>query len=374
MDEYPPPRFSDWGPSTPWALQEGLSLSVPWPPTSDTWLIAPRTSPNLSKPQRWIEIRLQQGPATSRRHLTCQEDWEMSPTPALGHSGSPWWPLCSRDCPPPASCCHDFHCPVCACVCVCVCVLAPAHSQGQIPPASHTCMPRAPQGAPHRPLPPLQLSPHVQAVPKDRLDPVQLKVGWTQSLPPLSLEVTVALELDFPPPITPHPSSQPSITALCTWQAVGCQRCGLRLFSKASHSPLSHSSCCHLGPCHSPHSRLTLRGLLVLDLGLWLRRPPFQPVSKPAVGRWDGGVAWVVPWVPESHTLVLPVGYWHLSCRVTHRVHGPCSQGPYPRGRLWASQHYDMGPTGLSRHPCPRGRWRWGGKEGQGGRERRQNA
>ena len=121
MDEYPPPRFSDWGPSTPWALQEGLSLSVPWPPPSDTWLIAPRTSPNLSKPQQWIELRLQLGPATSRRHLTCQEDWEMSPAPALGHSGSPWWPLCSWDCPPPASCCHDFHCPVCACVCVCVC-------------------------------------------------------------------------------------------------------------------------------------------------------------------------------------------------------------------------------------------------------------
>ena len=84
-----PSRFSEWGPSTPWAVQEGLSLSVPCPSPSDTWLTAPQTSTNLSKPQQWIELRLQLGPATSRRHLTCQESWEMSPAPALGHSGSP---------------------------------------------------------------------------------------------------------------------------------------------------------------------------------------------------------------------------------------------------------------------------------------------
>ena len=109
-----------------------------------------------------------------------------------------------------------------------------------------------------------------------------------------------------------------------------------------------------------------------LDLGLWLWRPSFQLVSEPAVGRWDGGVDWVVPWVPESHTLVLPVGSCHLSCRVTHPAHGPRSQGSYPRGWLCAFQHYDTGPTGLSRHPCPRGRWRQGGKEGLGSQERRQ--
>ena len=184
MDEYPPPRFSDWGPSTPWALQEGLSLPVPWPPPSDTWLIAPRTSPNLSKPQRWIEIRLQQGPATSRRHLTCQEDWEMSPTPALGHSGSPWWPLCSRDCPPPASCCHDFHCPVCACVCVCVCA-GPSSLSGSDPSCkSHLHA----QSSPGGPTPPPAPSPALTSCPsctQGQAGPGPTQ-GWLDPVPPPS--------------------------------------------------------------------------------------------------------------------------------------------------------------------------------------------
>lgn len=127
------------GPSGP--SRRGCPSEVPcphpWPWPADTWLAAPLTSPNLSKANPWIQLRLQLGPATSRRHLTGNKCSEMSPTPALCQSGStPWRPLLSRDCSPQVSCSHDFHCPVCACACTCV--PAPACPLAQTPPLS--CM------------------------------------------------------------------------------------------------------------------------------------------------------------------------------------------------------------------------------------------
>lgn len=124
------------------ALRGGVVSEVPcphpWPWPADTWLAAPLTSPNLSEANPWIQLRLQLGPAISRRHLTGNKCSEMSPTPALCQSGSTLWrPLFSRDCSPQVSCSHDFHCPVCACACTCV--PAPACPLAQTPPLSHMC-------------------------------------------------------------------------------------------------------------------------------------------------------------------------------------------------------------------------------------------
>ena len=125
---------------------------------------------------------------------------------------------------------------MCVCVCVCVCA-SPSSLSGSDPSCkSHLHAQSSPGGPKLPPVPSPALTP-CQSVPKGRLDLVQLKVGWTRSLPPLSLGVTVALELDSPPPIHHSPPQlKPSIPAFCTWQAVGWQRCGLKFIKGRSFS------------------------------------------------------------------------------------------------------------------------------------------
>ena len=141
------------GPSTAQALQGGVVPLGALP--ADAWLAAPPTSPDSSQPKRWIELRLQLGPATSRRHLTCNKHLEMSPTSAPCHSESaPWWPLLSRHSPPRARHCHDFHCPGCVCARTCDGPSSPSGSDPSSESQPHVRSSRrapGPQGAFFRP-------------------------------------------------------------------------------------------------------------------------------------------------------------------------------------------------------------------------------
>lgn len=190
----------------------------------------------MSKANPWIQLRLQLGPATSRRHLTGNKCSEMSPTPALCQSGStPWRPLFSQDCSPQVSCSHDFHCPVCACACTCV--LAPACPLAQTPPLSCARMlttpgvlsalkkyssrglrPRGGTTPPPCPLPSSDLTnnvspqaPVLTAPPQPR---IALEPGSSPTFPALT-----NWTLSPSPPI--HPQLSVPISVLCCFATLG---------------------------------------------------------------------------------------------------------------------------------------------------------
>lgn len=79
LEASPPPARS--GPSRRGCPSEA-PCPQPRPWAVDARLAAPPTSPSLSKPEQWIQLRLQLGPAAFRRHLTRSKYLEMSPTRA----------------------------------------------------------------------------------------------------------------------------------------------------------------------------------------------------------------------------------------------------------------------------------------------------
>lgn len=95
-----------------------------WAPAWDYLAGCPSTSSDLPKPKQWIRLRLQLGPATSRRRLTCSKCLEVSPPSPCPSEATPF-----TEQPPQVSSSHDttirvfVHVPMCA-VSACVCVFA----------------------------------------------------------------------------------------------------------------------------------------------------------------------------------------------------------------------------------------------------------